>query len=491
MSMVSLKDGAVAPFVGGATLASTGDEAFTAVDPSTGAHVSSFSVGSVADVDAAVASARAAFDAGVWSDAPPSQRKAVLHKLADLITQEAAALDALDAVDMGKPISEPFGNAMAAAGLMRFHAEAVDKVSGDVYTSDRLSLVIQRRVPRGVVAALVPWNFPIFVAALKTAPALAAGNSVVLKPSEHSPRSALRLAQLALEAGLPSGVLNVVPGLGHTVGKALGLHMDVNMLAFTGSTAVGKLLLQYAGQSNMKVVQAECGGKSPHVVFDDGIDVDAAADRIGRQLLANQGQVCSVGSRLLVQRSLAPAVLNRLQARIGEIVMGAAMAPETTFGPVVSALHRDRVMGFIDEARGTDAELVTGGRRALEGSGGFFVEPTIFTNVPPTSRIAQEEIFGPVLAVTPFEDEAEAVRLANGTAYGLIAYVWTANLSRGLRLMKAIPSSIRINGAVPAGEGSGYAASNEPLGHSGIGAEGGMGGFEGYFRRQLVSFSHD
>jgi len=480
----------VAPFIDGALRQAHSDEMFEAVDPSTGEKNLSFSVGSSEDVDEAVVSARTTFDGGAWSQAAPSFRKAVLHRFADLIVSEAAELDVLDAIDMGKPVSEPFGNAMAAAGLMRFHAEAVDKVSGEVYTSDQHSLVIQRRVPRGVVAALVPWNFPSFVAALKIAPALAAGNSVILKPSEHSPRSALRLAQLALDAGLPAGVVNVVPGLGHTVGKALGLHMDVDMLTFTGSTTVGKWMLQYSGQSNMKVVLAECGGKSPHVVFDDGVDLDAAADRIARLLLTNQGQVCSLGSRLLVQRSIEHAMLEKLQARVKNIVMGKAVEPATTFGPVVSARQCERVMSYIADAPGEGAELVVGGRRALEGSGGFFVEPTIFTGVAPQSRLAQEEIFGPVLAVTPFDDDEEAIRLANSTAYGLIAYVWTADLSRGMRMMKGIPSSIRINAAAPMGEGSGYAASNEPYRQSGVGAEGGMGGLEGYFRRQLVSFSH-
>lgn len=325
---------------------------------------------------------------------------------------------------------------------------------------------------------------------LKFAPALAAGNCVVLKPSEMSSRSALKLAQLALQASIPPGVLNVVPGLGTTVGRALGLHRDVDMMTFTGSTAVGKLMLQYAGQSNMKVVMAECGGKSPQIVFGDGVDLDAASESIGQLLLTNQGQICSVGSRLLVQRSIEGAMVEKITARFKAIVMGDALSPKTTFGPLVSAQQCTRVMQYIDTARESAVELVTGGKRALQETGGYFVEPTLFRNVPPTARIAQEEIFGPVLAVIPFDTEDEAIHIANSTVYGLFAGVWTTNLSIGMRMAKAIRSSTMINAAAPHGEGAGHAASSEPLGHSGLGVESGLAGMEMYLRRQLVWFNH-
>jgi acyl-CoA reductase-like NAD-dependent aldehyde dehydrogenase len=460
------------------------------INPSTGRSICSFAEGSDDDVNEAVEAARKAFEDGRWSEAAPSMRKKVLHRFADLIATHAARLDALDAGEMGKPVQEPFASAAVSAGLMRFHAEAIDKLMGDVYTSDKNSFALQRLVPRGVVAAVVPWNFPTFVAVLKIAPALAAGNCVVLKPSELASRSSLLLAQLALEAGLPAGVLNVVPGLGVTVGRALGLHNDVDMLTFTGSTAAGKLMLQYAGQSNMKVVMAECGGKCPQIVFDDGIDIEMASDRIARSLLTNQGQVCSVGSRLLVQASIQDRVIEKIAARMRQIVMGDALDPQTTFGPVASARQCDRVMNYIQVATTEGAKLVTGGRRALSDKGGYYVEPTLFRDVAPASRIAQEEIFGPVLAAIPFKDEADAIRIANGTMFGLVAYVWTANLSTGMRMMKGIRSSIRINGAAPVGEGSGYAASYEPAGQSGVGIESGLRGIESYVRRQLVSFSH-
>lgn len=481
---------AVQPFVDGEMTPSQCESTLAVVNPSNGQSGVSFPAGCEADVDRAVFSARSAFEDGRWSEAAPSTRKRILHRFADLIADQAARLDALDAEDMGKPISQRFADAAESADLMRFYAEAIDKATGDVYASDEGNFVAQRHVPRGVVAAVVPWNFPTYVSALKLAPALAAGNSVILKPSELSPRSALRLAHIGLEAGLPPGAFSVVPGLGETVGRALGLHGDVDMLAFTGSTDVGKRMLQYAGQSNMKVVLAECGGKSPHIVFDDGVDLDVAAKAIATMILTNQGQICSVGSRVLVQRSIEGDLLERILGRIAKVAMGDALDPSTNFGPLASAKQCSRVMTFIETAHADGARLVAGGRRVLQETGGFFVEPTVFSSVQPNSRIAQQEIFGPVLSVIPFADEADAIRIANGTMYGLVAYVWTKDLSRGLRLAKSIRSSVRVNAAAPAGEGSGYAASHEPAGQSGIGIEGGLAGMKSYMRSQRLWFSH-
>jgi acyl-CoA reductase-like NAD-dependent aldehyde dehydrogenase len=481
---------AVAPFIDGAYAPSDSEATFEVINPSNGQRCLSIPAGSDADVDRAVESARRAFDDGRWSDTPPSLKKKTLHRLADLISENAPELDALDAGEMGKPVSERLFSASAAANLMRFHAEAVDKVMGDVYSSDAHSFVADRRVPRGVVAAIIPWNFPTFVAVLKIAPALAAGNCVVLKPSELSSRSAMRLGELALDTGLPPGVLNIVPGLGETVGRALGLHHDVDMVTFTGSTEVGKLMLQYSGQSNMKVVMAECGGKAPQIVFADGVDLDAASESIAAFLLTNQGQICSVGSRLLAYRSIETELCEKITARMRRIVIGDAQNPATTFGPVASARQCARIVQFIASARAEGAQLVTGGRRALPDSGGFFIEPTVFRNVAPEARIAREEIFGPVLSVIPFEDEAEAIRIANSTAYGLAAYVWTANLSTGLRVAKGIRSPVFVNAVAPKGEGPGHGYSGEPAGQSGIGSEGGLAGMQSYLRRQLVWINH-
>jgi acyl-CoA reductase-like NAD-dependent aldehyde dehydrogenase len=480
----------VAPFLDGTLARSAGEKTVEVINPSNGRHLLSIPAGEQADVDGAVASARRAFEDGRWSEAPPSFKKKVLHRLADLMAANGPQLDALDAGEMGKPVGEVRFNAAAASARLRFNAEAIDKVMGDVYSSDKHSFVAQRRVPRGVVAAVVPWNFPTFVVAMKIGPALAAGNCVVLKPSELSSRSAVRIAHLAVEAGLPPGVLNVVPGLGETVGRALGLHMDVDMLTFTGSTVIGKQMLQYSGQSNMKAVMAECGGKSPHIVFADGVDLDAAADVIARMIVTNQGQICSVGSRVLVQRSIEEQLVERITARFKHVVMGDALDQRTTYGPLVSANQCTRVMNYIETAGADGAQLVVGGRRALTDSGGYFVEPTLFRNVSPKARIAREEIFGPVLAVIPFADESEAIRIANGTMYGLAAYVWTANLSTGMRMAKAVRTSVFVNAVAAAGEGAGYAASFEPCGQSGIGVEGGLAGLESYMRRQLVWFNH-
>jgi len=480
----------VAPFINGGLSLSQSDATVEVINPSNGRRLLEIPGGCEADVDCAVASARDAFDDGRWSEAPPSQRKQTLHRFADLIQADAAALDGLDAGEMGKPIREVFCSATAAASLMRFYAEAIDKVAGDVYITDKTTLVAQRRVPRGVVAAVVPWNFPTYNAVLKVAPALAAGNCVILKPSELSSRSAMRLARLGLQAGVPPGVLNVVPGRGETVGRALALHQGVDMVAFTGSSAVGKLMMQYAGQSNMKPLMAECGGKSPHIVFRDAGALDSIADTVAQELVTNQGQICSVGSRLLLHRSIESRMVEQIVARVGRIVMGDAMNPMTTFGPIVSRRQCDRIMGFIETAEAEGAQLVAGGQRALLESGGCFVEPTVFRGVSPTARIAQEEIFGPVLSIIAFADEAEAIRIANGTAYGLVASLWTESLSTGLRVAKAIRSAVLINAVSPCGEGPGHALSNEPVGQSGVGTESGLAGMESYLRRHLIWINH-
>jgi acyl-CoA reductase-like NAD-dependent aldehyde dehydrogenase len=480
----------VEPFLDGASSRSESEVTLSVTDPSNGQSFLTISAGCERDVDRAVMSARRAFCEGGWSNASPTFRAEVLYRVADLISENAAALDVFDAGEMGKPVQEAFNNARAAANLLRFYAGAADKVTGDVYNTDKSSFAVQRRIPRGVVAAVVPWNFPTHNAVMKIAPALAAGNCVVLKPSELASRSAVYLAQMALQAGLPPGVFNVVPGAGEVVGRGLGLHQDVDMLAFTGSTAVGKKMLQYAGQSNMKVVLAECGGKSPHIVFADGMDLEAVAEHIARMLVTNQGQICSVGSRLLVERSIESQLIERIVRRVRDVAVGAALDAKTTFGPLASEQQCARVMRYIEVGQAQGATIVAGGNRALPDSGGYFVEPTIFRNVAPTARIAQEEIFGPVLSVIAFDDEGEAIRIANGTMYGLMAYVWTTDLSRTMRLVKGIRSGLLVNAVPPMGDGPGDAISWEPAGQSGVGTEGGLPGMESYMRRQFVWINH-
>lgn len=388
-------------FVDGESVSSFSKDTIALINPVTGKQSMDIPVGCDEDVAQVVASARAAFDDGRWSDLPPSQKRAILHKFADLIEAEAHELDSMDTLDVGKPIY--LAAAVYAASLLRYCVDAIDKVLGDVYTSDKTTFVTQQRMPRGVVAAIVPWNFPVINALMKLAPALAAGNCVVLKPSECSPRSAMRLAQLATDAGLPPGVLNLVQGKGGVVGRALALHNDVDMVTFTGSTAVGKLMLQYAGQSNMKLVHAECGGKSPQIVFADFEDLDTVADQVVYSaILQNQGQLCVAGTRLLVQETIQAPLIEKIAERLNSITAGDPMNPETRFGPLASQQQMEKVLGYIASGKNSGAELVVGGNRILEDSGGFFVEPTLFNNVSPTAKIAQEEIFGPVLSVMPF-----------------------------------------------------------------------------------------
>jgi acyl-CoA reductase-like NAD-dependent aldehyde dehydrogenase len=481
----------VGPLVEGRQIPSEGTELFTTYNPASGEPLSRFGVGCAADVDKAVTAARRTFSSGVWRHTPPSAKKKTLLRWADLIERHAVRLNALDALEMGKPVAVHAFNAILAAEFVRFNGEVADKVQGETFTSDSSSTVIQRRIPRGVVAAIVPWNFPTFNVVLKAAPALAAGNSVIVKPSELASQAALILANLAFEAGVPPGVLNVVPGCGNVVGRLLAEHIDVDMVTFTGSSAVGKLIVQYAGKSNMKVVSAECGGKSPHVVFDDGLDLDVVASHIAHGIVLNQGQVCSVGSRLLVERSAERPLVERIITHLAGVVAGDPQLPTTTYGPLASQGQMERVLSYISAGRAEAAELVHGGLRILEDSGGYFVQPTVYTKVPERSRLAQEEIFGPVLSVLGFQDTDDAIRLANSTCYGLSAYVWTSRAQTGFHVANEVHAGYTLVNAIPPrGEGPGMAISGEPYGLSGMGVEGGKAGVESYMRRHTVWFNH-
>nr|WP_047169329.1 aldehyde dehydrogenase family protein [Sphingomonas sp. Y57] len=478
-------DAEIAPLIDGELQPSIETRRLQLVNPATAAPTASMSIGAPGDVDRAVEAARAAFRDGRWHKSPPSIRKAVLHRFADLIDRDATTLDRIDAVDMGKPIGLATGSARSAASLMRFYAEAVDKCPGEAHDSSAGSLAVQIQAPFGVVGAVTPWNFPTMNALRKLAPALAAGNCVVHKPSELAPRAALRLATLAAEAGVPRGVLNVVPGLGSTVGTALAHHSDVDLITFTGSTHVGKIIAESAGRSNMKAVIAECGGKSPHIIFDDGVDLDAACAFIARQILTNQGQLCSVGSRVLVQRSIEPRVTERLTELMGKIAIGDPLDRTTTFGPLASQQQFERVQGFVERAEARGIVRVLGGAGLAERPG-FYFAPTLFRNVPPDAEIAQQEIFGPVLSLIAFGSEEEAIAIANGTVYGLISYVWSARIDTGLRVAAGLRSSVILNAAPPEGEGAGHAMAFEPAGQSGLRPEGGIAGMAAYLRRKSL-----
>jgi gamma-glutamyl-gamma-aminobutyraldehyde dehydrogenase len=416
------------------------------IDPASGRELAQVAECGPADVDTAVSSARDAFKSGVWSRAGSARRKDVLLRLADLILANSDELAVTDSLDMGKLVTDAASiDVPGSAAILRYYAEAIDKLAGEVPDTPPGNVAFVERVPLGVVAAIVPWNYPLEMAIWKLAPALAAGNSVVLKPAEQSPLSALRLAELAAEAGLPDGVLNVLPGSGPTAGQAIGRHPDVDAVAFTGSSAIGLKFLEYAGQSNLKQVWPECGGKSPNVVFADIDDLEDAAGYAARGIFFNQGEVCSANSRLLVQRDILGPFVDAVVERAKAITVGHPFDPQAGMGPLVDRDHADQVERYVAEGVRTGRLLTGGQRMTVQGSDCYF-EPTIVTDLPAGSAILREEIFGPVLAVIPFCTEDEAIAIANDTPYGLAASVWTGSLSRAHRVASRLAAgTVSVN----------------------------------------------
>lgn len=437
-----------AGIVEGSTTFARSGATFANVGSRDGALLADVAAFDAADIDAAVASARAAFEDGRWRDQPPKAKKRILHRFADLLEADAANLALLESLDTGKPIHDAGAvDVPLAIDTMRYYAEALDKLYGEVGPEHpgRLSYAVHE--PLGVIGAIVPWNFPLHMANWKVAPALAMGNSVVLKPAEQSPSTAIRLGEIALEAGLPPGVLNVAPGLGGEAGKALALHDDVDMIAFTGSGPVGRQLMHYAGQSNLKRVSLELGGKSPQIVFPDCPDMDAAAEAAAWGVFYNQGQVCTAASRLLVHRDIHDAFLEKVVAIAATITPGDPLDPATRFGAMVSERQMQTALRYIGIARDEGGSILTGGDRALAETGGYYVAPTVVAGVSPAATLAREEVFGPVLGVIAFDDADEAIRIANDSVYGLAAGVWTSNLDLAHRAVKRLRAGlVWVNG---------------------------------------------
>ncbi|MBV1816267.1 aldehyde dehydrogenase [Pseudomonas viridiflava] len=434
-------------FIQGEYTHAASGETFDCISPVDGRVLASIASCDAADAERAIASARSTFTSGVWSRLAPSKRKAAMIRFAGLLKQNADELALLETLDMGKPISDSLGvDIPGAANALSWSGEAIDKLYDEVAATPHDQLGLVTREPVGVVAAIVPWNFPLMMACWKLGPALSTGNSVVLKPSEKSPLTAIRIAQLAIEAGIPAGVLNVLPGYGHTVGKALALHMDVDTVVFTGSTKIAKQLMIYSGESNMKRVWLEAGGKSPNIVFADAPDLEAAAHAAASAIAFNQGEVCTAGSRLLVERSIKDRFLPLVIEALKGWKPGNPLDPATNVGALVDTQQMDTVLSYIEAGHADGAKLVAGGKRIMQETGGTYVEPTIFDGVNNAMRIAQEEIFGPVLSVLTFDTAEEAIEIANDTQYGLAAAVWTSNISKAHLTAKALRAgSVWIN----------------------------------------------
>lgn len=431
-------------FIDGEFVAAASGAVFDKFNPATGATLAQVARGDRDDVDRAVASARQAFADGRWARMAPRERMNILYRFAELIEQHTAEFSLLDVLDVGKPLKYMLDEDVpASVECFQYFGETIDKIEGAVTNTANDAFHYILRQPLGVVGCIVPWNYPLMMAAWKVAPALAAGNSVVLKPAEQSPLSAGLLARLFIDAGGPPGVLNVVQGYGNEVGEALALHNDVAKIGFTGSVEIGKQMLIYAGRSNMKRVTTECGGKSPQIIMDDVADLDRAVEYAVNGIYANQGEVCNAGSRLLVQRSLVDDFSERFR-KVGRdtFVAGDPLDPATTLGSLVNKGQQERVLDYIRIAQEEGARLDLGGGVPDAFPDGAYVEPTLFTGVDRDMRIAREEVFGPVAAVIPFDTPEEALAIANDSIYGLAASVWTSNVDIAHRMARDIEAGV-------------------------------------------------
>jgi 4-(gamma-glutamylamino)butanal dehydrogenase len=436
-------------FINGEFLDSADGATFESLSPATGRVIATVAACAEADVDRAAAAARAAFERGSWSRSAPAERKTVLLRFAELIESHLDELAAIESIDAGKPISDcrtfDFPDVL---NTIRWYAEAIDKVFGKVSPTGPGHLGLIVREPAGVVGAVLPWNFPAAMLAWKIAPALAAGNSVVIKPPELASLTTLRIAELAAEAGIPDGVVNVVPGLGHVAGRAVGLHPGIDMVTFTGSTEVGRAFLRYSADSNLKDIVLECGGKSPQIVMADWRgELDLIASDLVQAAFWNAGQNCSAGSRILVDASIKDDLVARLAEHADRLAVGDPADESTVMGPLIEPDAMDRALRYIHEAASAGAVIAAGGSRLFEASGGWYVGPTILDRVSPGMAVAREEIFGPVVSVLSYADEAEALDLANQTDYGLAATVWSRDIDAAVRMARGVRAgTVAING---------------------------------------------
>ena len=417
-------------FIDGKFVKAQSEKTFDCFNPSNGKLLTKVSSCDETDVDRAVKSCRKAFDNGHWSRMSPTERKKILLKLSDLILKNHNELALLDSMDMGKTVSDAFTyDIPGAADLLSWNAEAIDKIMDEVAPTEKNNLAMIRRVPLGVVGAVVPWNYPLDMAMWKCAPALATGNSIILKPAEQSPLSALRFAELAAEAGLPDGVLNVVPGYGETAGKAIGMHNDIDCVSFTGSTEVGKYFFEYSAKSNMKLIWTECGGKSPNIIFDKSKKLDLAAQLSANGGFFNQGEVCSANSRVLVHENVLNEFIDLLKKEASNWVTGDPFDPNSNIGCLVSEDHAVKVKNFINNAK-NETELLFEGKIESSENVGTFVAPTIFKDDTGKKEISTDEVFGPVLSIIPFSSDEEAIKIAHDSKYALAASIWTDDLSQ-------------------------------------------------------------
>ena len=434
------------PYINGKFQKSKAGKFMESINPATGSILTNISACDESDVNYAVEVSRKAFNSGEWANKHPSERKAVLLKLAQLIEENKTELAVLESLESGKPISEcEITDLPETIVTIQWHAEAIDKMYDQISPANVDAVGLITREPLGVVGCVLPWNFPLMMLAWKIAPALAGGNSVIVKPAEQTSMTALRVAELATEAGIPKGVLNVLPGEGPDVGEPMGRHLDIDAISFTGSTEVGRLFLEFSGQSNLKKIILECGGKNPAVVLSDANNLDGVAEHVVYAALWNMGQNCTANSRLIVHKSLKDTLLEKVIEKMADWRTGDPLDPSNQLGAIISREQYDKILGYIEIAKEQGAVLVKGGN-AIESGKGMFIEPTLFTNVTPEMIIAQEEIFGPVFAMMVVDSDEKAIQLANETSYGLQASLFTSSVTKAHKYGRALQAgTVSVN----------------------------------------------